>query len=166
MARIVYPTLEQIRQLPQFMTKVIPPEFEDINGHVNIQHYLGIYDEAGWPFFAMIGMDESYFTEGRKGIFDLEHHLHYLAELHVGDTVAVHGRLLARTAKRLHGMWFIVNETRSQLANTFEFVSSHADLELRRTAPFPDDMAAKLDTLIAAQATLSWSAPVCGVMSP
>ena len=132
---------------------------------MNIQHYLGIYDEAGMPFFSSFGLDDSYFRVDRKGIFDLEHHLHYLAEVHVGDTVAVYSRLLARTSKRLHGMWFIVNETRGQLSNTFEFVTSHADLEARRTSPFGDDLATKFDAEIAKYSQLIWEAPICGIMS-
>jgi acyl-CoA thioester hydrolase len=161
-----FPTVEQVTQLPLMMKKVIPPEYEDINGHVNIKHYLGLHDEAGWYFFALIGLDETYFTERRNGLFDLEHHLHYVAELHVGDEVAIYARMLARTAKRMHGIWFIVNETRNQLSNTFEFVTSHADLTARRTSPFPNDVAASIDAVIAEHAKLTWDAPLCGVMSP
>jgi acyl-CoA thioester hydrolase len=163
MAR-TFPTLEQTRQLPRLLEMVIPPEYEDLNGHMNIQHYLGLYDKASMPFMALLGVDETYFTVQRKGIFDLEHHLHYLAEVHIGDTVTLYGRLLARTAKRFHGMWFMVNETRQQLANTFEFVSTHTDLEARRTAPFTDELAANLDAMLAEHSTLDWKAPVCGVM--
>jgi acyl-CoA thioester hydrolase len=159
-----FPSVEQVRSLPHFLKQIIPPEFEDINGHVNIQHYLGLYDKAGWPFFALLGMDERYFSEERNGIFDLEHHLFYLAEIHIGDEVAIHGRLVARSAKRLHGIWFIVNETRNQLSNTFEFVSTHADLETRRTSPFPDDLAERLDAMIAEHHKLEWPAPLCGIM--
>lgn len=166
MARIALPTLMQVRQLPKITNKIIPPEYEDANGHVNIQHYLSIYDEAGWPFFAMLGLDERYMKEERNGLFDLEHHLRYLAELHVGDTVTVHGRFLGRTAKRLHGLWFIVNESRDQLSNTFEFITSHANLEERRTSPFPEELAARLDAMIAEHHALGWPAPVCGVMAP
>jgi hypothetical protein len=64
----------------------------------------------------------------------------------------------------MHGMWFIVNETRNQLSNTFEFVTSHADLNARRTSPFPEHFAAQIDALIAEHATLKWDAPVCGIM--
>jgi acyl-CoA thioester hydrolase len=162
--RVQFPSVEQVEQLPFFLRKTIPPEYEDMNGHVNIRHYLGLYDEAGWPFFALLGLDASYFTVQRQGMFDLEHHLHYVAELHVGDVVAIHGRLLARTAKRIHGMWFILNETRKQLSNTFEFVTSHADLNARRTSPFPDVLAARIDAVLAEHAKLEWAAPVCGIM--
>ena len=131
---------------------------------MNIQHYLGLYDEAGWPFFTSIGIDAAYFSERRLGIFDLEHHLSYLSECHAGDEVAVYGRMVDRTAKRLHGIWFLVNESKNSLSNVFEFVTSHADLEARRTSPFPDDVAEKLDAILAADRNLDWPAPVCGVM--
>lgn len=159
-----FPSVEEVKQLPHFMARTIPPEYEDINGHVNIRHYLGLHDEAGWGFFKLIGLDESYFKEQQSGLFDLEHHLHYRAELHVGDEVSVYGRFLARTEKRLHGMWFIINETKNNLSNTLEFVSSHADLKARRTSPFPDSIAAELDKLIAEHNQLLWDAPVCGVI--
>lgn len=159
-----FPSIEQVEQLPRLLQTTIPPEYEDLNGHMNIQHYMGLYDKASYPFVAMLGLDETYFTQQRKGIFDLEHHLHYLAEVHIGDTVSIYSRLLARSAKRMHGMWFMVNDTRQQLANTFEFVSTHADLEARRTAPFTDALAACLDAMLAEHTALNWDAPVCGVM--
>jgi len=160
------PTVEQVRQLPKLLTKIIPPEYEDANGHVNIQHYLGLYDEAGWPFVALLGLGQQYIEQERSGLFDLEHHLRYLAELHVGDTVSVYGRMLGRSAKRMHGIWFILNANREQVSNNFEFVSSHADLEARRTSPFPEAITAKLDAMIAEHQALSWAAPTCGIMAP
>lgn len=164
MMRPTFPTVEQVSQLPLMMKKQIPSEYLDINGHMNIQYYLALYDEAGWVYFVELGMNEAYFTEQRNGIFDLEHHLHYLAEVHVNDTVAIYGRLLTCTAKRIHGMWFIVNETQGKLANTFEFVTTHTDLDARRTSSFPDDIAAKVDAVITEHQALDWDAPICGVM--
>ena len=159
-----FPTVEQVQQLPLMLRKQIPVEFLDINGHMNIKHYLSLHDEAGWVYFAQLGMDNAYFKEQRSGIFDLEHHLHYRAEVHVGDTIAIYGRLLARTAKRLHGIWFLFNETQGQLSNTFEFVTSHVDLEARRSSPFPANIASIFDKIIAEHQALDWEAPLCGVM--
>ncbi len=160
------PTVEQVRTLPRYFERRVPEEHLDQNGHMNIRHYLGLYDDAGFSFFASIGIDLSYFTERRLGIFDLEHHLWYLDECHVGDAVAVHGRLVARSPKRLHGVWFLINETRGTLSNVFEWVSSHADLAQRRTAPFPDELAATLDAIIAEHAKLPWAVPMSGVIQP
>jgi hypothetical protein len=60
---------------------------------------------------------------------------------------------------------FVVDRTRGRLASVFEYVSSGADLEARRTAPLPAEFAARLDHLIAGHSRLDWPAPVCGVMS-
>ena len=159
------PALEQISALPRYLVRTVPESFLDLNGHMNIQHYLGLYDEAGQPFFSTVGIDLTYFTDRRLGVFDLEHHLWYLDECHAGDRVAVHGRLLARSEKRLHAVWFLVNETRERLSNVFEFVTSHADLEARKTARFPDDVAKRLDELVGEHQALGWPAPTSGIMS-
>lgn len=162
---VAMPTVEQVIALPSLMEKVIPPEWQDLNGHVNVRHYLELYDAASWPMLAAIGLDETAFLDRRQGLFDLEHHLWYLDELHVGDTVTVHWRFVARTVKRFHGVMFVVNRTRQRLASTFEYVSSGADLDARRTAPLPAEFAAQLDRLITEHARLAWPAPVCGVMA-
>jgi len=50
----------------------------------------------------------------------------------------------------------MVNETRGTLASLFECVNSFADLTVRRTAPYPEDIAARIGA--------SQSSAVCGVM--
>jgi len=160
------PTVAQVDDLPPLLQKVIPAEWQDLNGHVNVRHYLELYDAASWPKLAEFGLDASAFLEQRQGLFDLEHHLWYLDELHVGDTVTVHWRFVARTVKRFHGVMFIVNRSRGRLASVFEYVSTGADLVARKTAPLPAEFAARLDALIAGHARLAWPAPTCGVMAP
>jgi len=160
------PTVAQVYDLPPLMEKVVPHEWQDLNGHVNVRHYLELYDAASWPRLAEFGLDASVFLERRQGLFDLEHHLWYLDELHVGDTVTVHWRFVARTVKRFHGVMFIVNRSRGRLASVFEYVSTGADLDARKTAPLPPEFAARLDALIAEHARLAWPPPTCGVMAP
>mgnify|MGYP000085033879 CR=1 FL=1 len=89
------PTMAQVDDLPVLMEKVVPPEWQDLNGHVNVRHYLELYDAASWPMLAALGVDERLFLEQRQGLFDLEHHLWYLDELHVGDTLMDAARPLA-----------------------------------------------------------------------
>jgi acyl-CoA thioester hydrolase len=156
--------LEKVAALPLIYRVTIPPEFEDENGHMNIRWYLAVYDDAGYPLAAGFGLTPEYHRQHGTGGFDLEHHIHYLSEVHIGDTVAIHVRLLARTAKRVHYMMFMVNETRGTLASLFECVNSFADLTVRRTAPYPADIAATIDAMLTAHAALDWDAPVCGVM--
>lgn len=157
--------LEAITALDAVYTLVIPPEYEDENGHMNMRHYIAIFDDAGYPLMASVGLTQEYHRDHNTGGYDLEHHTHYLAEVMIGDEVSVYARLVARTAKRVHYMMFMVNHTRGKLAAIFECVNAFADLSLRKTAPYPAEIAARLDTLLAQHQALAWEAPVCGVMS-
>mgnify|MGYP001825850314 CR=1 FL=1 len=159
------PKPKEVRDLSRLMQLSIPPEWEDENGHVNVQFYMTLYERGGRPLVESLGMDEAYFSQRRLGLFDLEHHICYFSEIHVGETVSVYARLLDRSAKRFHGIMFVINDSRDQLASTLEFITSGADLEHRRTAPYPDDVAAALDRVIAEHRNLAWAPPVCGVMS-
>ena len=61
-------------------------------------------------------------------------------------------------------MNFMLNETTTQLAATFEALITHADLKIRRASPMPDEIAKKFDATLARDETLDWAAPVCGAM--
>ena len=157
--------LEKLEALPVVYRATIPERYRDMMGHMNIRWYMELYDEAGIPLFELIGLTEQHYRENGAGGFDLEHHVHYLNEVHIGDEVVVRGRLLDRSAKRLHYMLFMVNETRHLLASTFECVNSYADLKVRRTAPYPETIAAQIDAMLADHRKLDWEAPVCGSMA-
>jgi acyl-CoA thioester hydrolase len=144
----------------------IPDRYRDHNNHMNVRWYLHVFDDAGDVMVAdLFGITMAYHAEHQTGGFDLEHHLHYLKEVHIGDTVAVYPRIVARSAKRVHYLLLMVNETRGTLAAIFECVNSFADLRERRTAPYPDEIAAKIDAVLAQHQALSWAAPTCGIMS-
>jgi acyl-CoA thioesterase FadM len=132
---------------------------------MNVRHYLSIFDDAGYPMIEAFGLTPSFHSKHGTGGFDLEHHVHYLREVLIGDTVSVYVRVVGRSAKRIHYLMFMVNETRNTLAAIFECVNSFADLTQRKTAPYPDEIAVQIDTMHSRHRKLSWEAPVCGVMS-
>ena len=158
------PTYEQITQLPARVEQVVPPEFIDENGHMNIRHYFDAASHALWYLNIALGMDESYNTERKLSLFTVEQHLRYFSEMNLGDRFTVHGRLLERTTKVLHGMSFVVSPEAEALACTFEATYIHVDMTTRRSVEIPDDMAAAFDAEIARGDELGWSAPVCGAM--
>jgi acyl-CoA thioester hydrolase len=157
-------SLDQLAPLPVVYRTVIPPSYEDRNGHMNVRWYLVLYDEAGDAMYPMLGLTAEYFAASGMGGFDLEQHLWYAAEVHIGDTVVIRARIVARSAKLIHYLLFMVNETRGVVSSLFECVHAHADLKVRRTAPFPAQAAAQIDALIAAHNALAWPAPVSGAM--
>ena len=74
------------------------------------------------------------------------------------------GRLVARSAKRLHYLMFLVNESHGKLAAIFECMNAFTDLSIRRTAPFPTEIAGKIDAWLARDTALDWPAPGSGAM--
>jgi acyl-CoA thioester hydrolase len=157
-------SLDQLASLPAVYRAVIPPAYEDRNGHMNMRWYLALYDEAGDAMYPMLGLTADYFATSGMGGVDLEHHLWYPSEVRIGETVVIRTRILARSLKLFHYMMFMVNETRGMLSSLFECVHAHTDLRIRRTAPFPAQVAAQIDAFIAAHRALAWPAPVSGSM--
>lgn len=159
-----FPSVEQVRQLPLALQKTIPASFEDANGHMNIRHYVALFDESGWPFFEQIGLGGDYIKTARRGVFDVQHHLNYVNEVLIGEDVGIYFRVMGVGEKRLHGVGFMLNETRDNLACTLEFLSLHIDLDARRTTPIAPEIKARLDAMAAEHAALDWTPPLCGTM--
>ena len=156
--------LASLETLPVYHRKTIPADYQDLMGHMNIRWYFDLFARTGRRLFKSHGLDEDYFRGGRFGVFALKHFIQYFAEVRVGQTVAVHARLIARSDKRFHFMLFMINETTIQLASTFEALITHADLKIRRAAPMPAEITQKFDTTLAELSTLDWEAPVCGAI--
>ncbi|MFC3962046.1 thioesterase family protein [Nocardia jiangsuensis] len=158
------PTVAQIREIPATLTADVTEREIDANGHMNVVYYLRHGIVAADALLQTAGLDDRYRRERGRGLFTTEHHLRYHSELRLGDSLAVHARVLERSAKAVHMMAFLVDQGRDRLANTVEILLVHVDLELRRSAPIPDDLATALDDMIAASGKLEWAAPVTGVM--
>ncbi|MGW1026793.1 thioesterase family protein [Streptomyces sp. NPDC002577] len=158
------PSFDQVMELPAWMNATATPDFIDQNGHMNIRHYLELDARSTSLLCEEVGIDDSYRANRRMGVFTAEHHLRYYSEMHEGEKLSVHTRVLARSAKAMHMMAFLLDRTHERLAHTLELVLVHVDLDTRRATPIPDDIAAGFDRHIAEDAGLDWPAPVCGVM--
>lgn len=156
--------LEKFAALPQTHHITIPIDYLDEMGHMNIQYYFRLYDRAAWELFAWFGVDWPYMEARSSGMFALKQFVQYLAEVHVGQMVTIRSRVLGLSAKRLHFIHFMINETTGKLASTLEVVGSYADLVARRTAPFPPEIAHIIAQRLAEHQALDWEAPVCGVL--
>jgi len=158
------PTYEQLVDLPAHVPQPVPTAFEDANGHLNVRHYTGIASE---------GLDESLVAQGIiKGwpahghaCFSAEHHLTYLAELRTGDRMSARVRLVGRSERAGHALVYLLDESHQRLSFVMEEIFLHIDMETRRTAPWPDDVAAALDERAAADAQLPWEPDISGCLT-
>jgi acyl-CoA thioester hydrolase len=81
-------------------------------------------------------------------------HVRYLRELHSGDPVRVTFQLLGYDAKRLHYFEALHHAEEGWLSATSENMALHIDMDARKTAAFPAEIAARLEHMKAAHATL------------
>ncbi len=160
----MFPTLTQIRQLDMYNRVTIPAEFLDAMGHTNIRHYVGMFDEAAWGLFQRFGMTADYIADQHGGAFALEQHLRYLAEVKLGETVAIYFRVVGHTPKRVHFVGFMINESAEKLACIFESLGSHVDLKRRRTSAWPSELSANIQSLLDRHNALDWVAPLTGTI--
>jgi len=150
--------------LPVTNHKVIPENYIDIMGHMNVMWYIHIFDIATRNLFNSVGFGEEYVRRTGNGSFALEAHIRYLSEVKLGDAVTVRSRVLAHSAKTLHFMHFMTKDHDESLAATIELLGAHADLSQRKVTPFPPEILSRLDPLLEAHQKLPWEAPLSGTM--
>ena len=155
------PGVNAIRELPALESQIISARWKDQNDHINVGYYMALYNDSGWPMLKLIGVDQRYFTERKMGLVDLDNHLRYSSELHVGERVTAYGRFLAHDTKRVQGMVFVVNDDKDVLACTIEFLSINIDLQKRRSTEFPQDIAARLAAITSEHRRLDWCIETC-----
>ena len=159
-----HPSYEQLAALPSYAAQPVPMAFEDVNGHLNVRHYAGIASEGLDESLVELGIPMNWPAHGHA-CFSAEHHLIYLEELRTGDTMSTRVRLLGRSERAAHALVYVLDERHQRLSSVMEEIFLHVDMETRRTAPWPEDVAAALDGRIATDAELPWEPDVSGSMS-
>ncbi len=64
---------------------VVYPVQCDVMGHMNVQHYIGAFDQAGWHLVAAIGYKPSWLKERNCGWADRRYEIDFIDELPVGS---------------------------------------------------------------------------------
>jgi acyl-CoA thioester hydrolase len=132
----------------------VEPAWIDYNGHMNMAYYHVLFDRAVDEAYELLGVGPTYLKERRHSTFAAEVHVRYLRELHAGDPVRVTFQLLGHDAKRMHFFEQLFHAQEGWMAATSENMSLHIDMNTRKTAPFPADVAARVEKMQASHAML------------
>src|ERR1700755_2274867 len=130
----------------------IEPQWIDYNGHLNMAYYNVMFDRAIDELWLRLGIGPGYMRERRGSTFSAECHVRYLREIHLGDPVQVSVLLVAADEKRLHTFEELRHASEGWLSATSEEMTGHIDIEKRKTAPFPADIQARIETIVNAHA--------------
>jgi len=160
-----HPTYDELVALPAYAAQAVPAAFEDINGHLNIRHYVGIASEGLDESLVDVGIPQNWPTVAGQAVFTAEHHMAYLAELRTGDRISARVRLIGRSSRAAHAVVYLLDDTHQRVSYVMEEIFLHIDMAGRRTAEWPEDVAAALDKRIAEEAALPWQPTLSGSMA-
>jgi acyl-CoA thioester hydrolase len=132
----------------------VEPDWIDYNGHLNMAYYNVLFDRAVDEAFELIGCGAAYVRHRRHSCFTAEVHVRYLRELNAGDPVRVTFQLLDFDAKRMHYFEQLFHATEGWVSATSENMSLHVDMQTKKTAAFPPEVAACLARMKAAHCKL------------
>jgi acyl-CoA thioester hydrolase len=158
------PSYDDVLRLPALLEGQVEPSFIDINGHMNIRHYLDYGAHSADVICRRIGIDEDYRARRRMGVFTAEHHIRYFTEMHQGDRFSVHTLWVDRSDKAGHLIAMILDRTDEVVSCTVEIVLVHVDMDSRRPTSFPVDIAVGVDDLVEAARHVTWPLPLSGSM--
>lgn len=160
-----HPTYDQLSALPAYAAQAVPAAFEDINGHLNIRHYVGIASEGLDEALAGDGIPQNWPTVAGQGVFSAEHHMTYLSELRTGDRISVRALLVGRSERAAHAVVYLLDDSHQRVSYVMEEIFLHIDMDSRRTSPWPADVAAALDARVAADAGRGWQPALSGSLA-
>jgi acyl-CoA thioester hydrolase len=118
---------------------VVYPWHCDQMGHLNVQHYVGMYDQASVHLFAAFGLSHAHVRETNMGFADVRHVIEYKNELDAGTAVRMESRIAAVGNSSVRHEHRLLDIDSDEVAATFEVVSVYFDLRARKSAPLPQE---------------------------
>jgi acyl-CoA thioester hydrolase len=124
---------------------VVHPWMCDAMGHLNVRHYVGMFDDASFQLLGRVGglaMDTK-----RYGWADVRMEIDYLRETSVGTTVSVHSHVEAVGTSSLTYVHALSGTLDGLVRARTRVVSVHFDLVERRKVKLPTEMQERADRL-------------------
>lgn len=116
----------------------------DFNDHMNVQHYMGKFDEATWHFMASMGITPSYLRKENRAIVAVEQNMKYFEELHAGDLIYVKTSLVELKSKAIIILHKMINLETNKVVAEAKMVGVHMDKKTRSSIAFPEYISKKI----------------------
>ena len=123
---------------------VIYPNQLDHMGHVNVQYYASMFDQATWTFLSEFGITSEYMNANHRGMAAVSQHTNYLLELFSGDIVEIQTELLEVSEKTIKFVHTMRRKPQMDTIATSELVGVHFDTEIHKSCPFPHEIKERL----------------------
>jgi len=113
-------------------------------GHMNVQHYASMFDQATWAFLSEFGITSEYMKANHRGMVAVSQQTKYLLELFSGDIVEIQTELLEVSEKTVKFVHTMRRRPQMDTIATSELVGVHIDAEIRKSCPFPQEIKERL----------------------
>jgi len=127
---------------------VVLPAHCDGYGHMNVRHYAGFFDDAGWHMLAMAGISLSEVKARGLGTVMASLTIEFHHEITSGQLALVRGAV-TRVGTKSFGHELRLYEADSMThCATQKSVEVCFDTKARKGVPLPHDLRAKLQTIL------------------
>jgi len=109
-----------------------------------------LFDQATDLLYDELGVGQAYRDATGYSTFTAETHTLYEREMREGERIRVVPYLLGADAKRLHYFHEMFHAKSGHRVAAQELIALHIDLSVRRVAPFPSDVFARLQQVVRA----------------
>ena len=139
-------------ELPAYRA-TLKPDWIDYNGHLRDAYYVVAMSLAVDEVMDHLGLDAHYRERTRCTLYTLELHIHYLHEIKATDELSVATSVLDYDAKRIHAACDFRCPRIDGPAASADLMLMHVHQgEKPAGAPFPAEVAARLESLKASPA--------------
>ncbi len=122
---------------------VVHPWLCDAMGHLTTRNYLGMFDDAAYQLFALLGYDAAAAEAEHWGWADVRHEIDYRAELRAGAVVRVDGRVTALGRSSIQCAYRLFDRAAPTPAATLVAKTVCFDLAARGSRPLPPEIIAQ-----------------------
>lgn len=115
------------------------PWFCDVMGHMNIRHFMTMFDEAAYHLlFQVFGWSGNQDSSAGVGWADVRHVVEYQAEVRAGDLLEIRGCIAKVGTKSITIRYEMFNLANDELTATLECVCVLLDLKSRKSVALSD----------------------------
>jgi acyl-CoA thioester hydrolase len=135
--------------LPVCYRGTVYPLHHDHMGHMNVQHYVGKFDEATWNLFAMFGVTRKTLKHDGYNMAAIQQNIRYMSELVAGDVIAVTSRVERISNKTVTFSHEMKNLETGAIAAQIRNIACFIGSESRKSMAIPGPVRERLETLLA-----------------
>lgn len=126
-----------MQKLKTFQGTVYPWHCDHM-GHMNVQHYVSMFDQAGWNTFSALGLTIQFFKENGRGMAAIEQNIKYKKELIAGQNIYIESMITEVREKVLIIQLTMFDADNQATAAECRLVAVHLDAVKRKSLAFPE----------------------------